>query len=316
MVNCGSTSTGYASGTAVGKTIAELTGVEIRVIPGASLSDRVKLLQDKNNQIAMALSSDVWFGLDGIYEFEEVGPQSLREIWMCGAMSQGFGVRGDSGILVPSDLRGKKVPYYVGYTSQILAISGLLSYGNLTWDDVEKVPVSGYMSGYSGVLDGSLDVASMACESSKAYEIDASLHGVGYLQMPYVTDEDKAAWARMHEWYPTYFPKKVTAGAGIEPGVPQDLWGWNYQTIAYDSVDENLVYWYTSQVHQNYDAFKDKHAYAGTWTIEAALDYPSWAVPYHEGSVKYFKDIGRWTSAMEAKQQQLLADYPQKNTRP
>ena len=88
--------------------------------------------------------------------------------------------------------------------------------------------------------------------------------------------------------------------------------------ITYNFLDRNLAYWITMQIHKNYDLFKDKHVQLKWWYIDFALsdnNMQGWFVPWHPGSVRYFKDIGRWTPAMQAKQDQNLKKHPQTNTR-
>ena len=85
--------------------------------------------------------------------------------------------------------------------------------------------------------------------------------------------------------------------------------------MTYDWAEEKLLYWLAKQIHLQYDAYKDTHPFLQEWTIEHALNSDLWTCPWHEGSINYFKDIGRWTPEMESKQQELLTLYPQTMTK-
>ena len=106
-----------------------------------------------------------------------------------------------------------------------------------------------------------------------------------------------------------------TTVPGASPDKPAHVWAWNYQVACYDDIDENLVYWFTKQLHENYNDYKDKHAILKDWTAEHNLSSQAWKIPRHKGHVRYFKDIGMWTPEMEARQRELLAKYPQTMTR-
>ena len=97
---------------------------------------------------------------------------------------------------------------------------------------------------------------------------------------------------------------------------PRPLWGYNYLILGYDWTDENLDYWMVKQLVENYDAYKDKHANLKDYTLEHALDWELWFCPQHAGTIRYYKDIGKWTPEMEARQQELLAKYTQTMTKP
>jgi TRAP transporter TAXI family solute receptor len=308
--------TGYAAGVAMYSVIEKKTGVKFAPTVGAKPADRFLLLYKKMVDFDWMTGAEPFFALKGEEDFAAWPPQSYRVLWDGGGLDQGLATRADSGIRTWADLKGKKVAAYKTYPAVQVMMNGLLAYANLTWDDVVRVEVGGFASGQDAVVTGAVDAAVMSALSSKAFELASSIHGLYWLPMPNETAEDKAAWARFHEITPVYYPNRQTAVAGASADKPVDIWAYNYQVVCYDAADNNLIYWIVKQMAENYDAYKETHAFLKKWTLDHALASDYWFAPRHEGAIRYFKEIGRWTPKMEAKQQELLAKYPQTMTRP
>ena len=77
------------------------------------------------------------------------------------------------------------------------------------------------------------------------------------------------------------------------------------------SIDENLIYAMAKALYQGYDTYKDGHPKLKHWGVESCLDVIGSDIPLHPGVVRYFKEIGKWTSEHEAWQQKVLAEEAQ-----
>ena len=64
------------------------------------------------------------------------------------------------------------------------------------------------------------------------------------------------------------------------------------------------MYSLTRVINENYDEFKDSDPGAIGWALESQVF--NWVVPYHEGAVNYWREIGVWTDAIEAHNQSLI----------
>ena len=74
----------------------------------------------------------------------------------------------------------------------------------------------------------------------------------------------------------------------------------------------------SSKEDKNFNLFREKHVQLKYWNIDFALspdNLSHWFVPWTKGSIRYFKDIGRWTPAMQARLEEILKKYPQTNTK-
>jgi hypothetical protein len=293
--------------------LQEITGVKMNIIPGAKTAGRAAMLREGTVVLSWFTALDTLVGLRGTEDFEQWGPQSLRVIYLGGFLDQGLAVRANSGIKTLLDLRGKKVAEYPTYPTVQMYMDAVMAFSGLSWDEVEATPISSYAAGQTAIVEGAVDTAVMSGTSATAFELEASIHGIHWLPMP-ATDTE--GWKRYHEVLPVFYPNRSTIVAGASKANPVDIWGYNYHVLCYDWQDEDLVYWLTKIHVEGYDTYKGAHAYLRKWTLDHALDYNLWYCPWHEGAIRYFKDIGRWTPAMEAKNQENLARWPQTMTKP
>jgi len=308
-------SSGYQSGTALLSALKGINGVKFHSIPANKTMGRNNLLKKGKVHIALVPALDQLFALEGTYDFKKMGPQSVRTLWDAGPIVQGVATRGDSGIKLIKDLKGKWVASYPTYPSVQLYMDAFLAYANLTWDDVKAIPMGSFGAGQAAILQGAVDAAVVSGQSAAAHEIKASAHGIHWLEMPNKSAADKAAWARYNKVNSALYPNTVTTAAGSSPTNPKDIWGYNYQMASYDWSAQNLVYWFVKQMAENYDTWKSGHAYLKKWTVAHNLNSDLWFVPRAKGFIRYFKKVGKWTPKMEKKHQALLAKYPQKMTK-
>ena len=306
---------GFQSGSAMISVLKNKTDVKFAITPASKTLGRFKLLKSKKVHIAWLVAMDSFIALRGIKDFEKMGPQSIRTLWDCGPIDQGLATRADSGIKTIADIKGRKVCSYPTYPTMQMEMDAILAYANLTWDDVDAIPVSSFPAGQRAVLEGAVDCCMVSGQSAVAYELQASVHGIRWTEMPNETPADKAAWDRYYKIVPALYPNRVTTSAGTSKEKPANIWGWNYQVGCYDWSDQDLVYWFVKQMAERYDDYKDVHAYLKKWTVKHNLNYDLWYVPRAEGFIRYFKEVGKWTPAMEKKNNELLAAYPQRMTK-
>ena len=73
---------------------------------------------------------------------------------------------------------------------------------------------------------------------------------------------------------------------------------------AYANQPADLVYGLAKSMIVNYDAYKD--GAPGAAGLELKRQILSWALPYHEGAVKAFKEAGVWKPEHEAYNQKMI----------
>ncbi|MEW6142543.1 MAG: TAXI family TRAP transporter solute-binding subunit [Chloroflexota bacterium] len=305
---------GYAAAVAMYSAIEKATGVKFPATAGALPASRFQLLNNGTVDFSWMTAGELFFLLKGAEDFAQVGPQSVRTMWDGGGLDQGLATRNDTGIKTVPDLKGKKVASYDTYPAAQVIMEGALAWGNLTWNDVNRVPVAGYAQGQDALLKGQVDAAIVSSTAAQAQEMAASTRGIYWIPYPNVTSGDKAAWARFQKIMPVYYPNRTTNAAGVSKDKPVDIWAYNYQVVCWDTTSNDMVYWIVKQMAENYNAYKSASPFVAKWTLDHALQPSIWFSPRHTGAIKYYKDAGRWTAEMERVQQQLLTMYPQTKT--
>jgi TRAP-type uncharacterized transport system substrate-binding protein len=178
-----------------------------------------------------------------------------------------------------------------------------LAFAGYTLDDVNVVKFPGYTASLRGMLAGKVDMILASSTSTGTYEIEASPKGLHWIPIPH---DDKAGWERLQAKAGFVAPLKHAVGAGIPKENPPDQGTYPCPVVvAWDKQDEAVAYWYTKMIAESWDGYKDAFPNGPMWNINQALKARA-SIPFHKGSIRYFKDKGVWTDAHEAKQQKLL----------
>lgn len=298
----GFTLTSFAS-----EAITQLTGQKFRILPATTDVGRVSALRSG----AIHFTS---FGMGGVFasagkeEFSDIswGPQDLCIVWCAAFPGWVMVVRGDSGIKKPADLRGKRVAFIPGYTAMNVQILAHLAFGGLSPKDVEIVKVSSSNAACEGVLSGTIDTFNTVSTSSFAYRLQSSSHGLGYIAHPF---DDLEGWKRAREVFPFWAKYTAVTGAGLSKEKPlQTSTNANPLFVTYANQDPDLVYWLTKNLAEAYLTFSQKAEIMKTnWTLDWNLELiPFTCMPVHPGSIRYLKEIGKWTPQLEALNQERL----------
>jgi len=299
-------SSGYAQTAGVGSALMSID-IKLRVVPcGDDISRLVPVRTGDVDFALVGLGS--YFAEQALDQFADRawGPQPMRliiQVPPLTATGAAIMVRGDSGIKVPADLKGKRYAWLIASPSCTMIVEAVLAYAGLTWDDVEIIEFPSYSAACRAVVDGSADFVQCSTAVGAAYELEASIHGVGWLT---VDPDDKEGWERLRKVMPPIFSFKATAGAGILEEKPIWMTGQMYPILCcWDWQDEDLVYRITKAIQDTYDLYKDAHPGLPGWKVEKGLAIPP-QNPYHPGAIKYYKEIGLWTAENDEWQKEGL----------
>ncbi|MFT4672359.1 MAG: TRAP transporter TAXI family solute receptor [Pseudohongiellaceae bacterium] len=297
-------STGYNQAVAIGAMLREKYNVTLRVIPGQN--DVSRLLPLKTGRVDFTANGvATYLAQEGMFQFArpEWGPQPLRLVMTSNGLSnQAVAVAAETGITSFAELRGRRVPYVRAAPALNISMEAYLACGGLTWDDVVRVDFPGYDASWNGVINGDVDVAFATTVSGPPYRLEASPRGIHWLPAPH---DDEGCWERMLAVAP-YFTKHIaTRGAGISEDKLHEAGTYPYPLLTtLASQDEDLVYSLTRVINENYDEFKNSDPGAIGWALESQVF--EWVVPYHDGAVNYWREIGVWTDEIQAHNQALI----------
>ena len=296
--------TGYNQAVAIGMVLKRHYDVSLRVVPGKNdVSRLLPLVRGRVHLSANGIAT--YFAQEGVFQFAAPvwGPIPVRMVFTSnGEGNQALAVAADTGITQYSELKGRRVPYVRGAPSLNVNTEAMLACGGLGWQDVERVDFPGYNAMWTGIVNDHVDAALAATVSGPTRRFEASPRGIFWPPVPH---DDAACWQRMMLVAP-YFSKHIgTRGAQMSVDQPHEGVTYPYPLlIGLDHTDETLVYEMARVIHRHYDEFKDADPGAIGWALDRQLK--QWVVPWHQGTVRYFRELGVWSAADEAHNQRLL----------
>lgn len=298
-------SAGYNQAVAIGGALKNQLGVDLRVLPGKNDVSRQVPLRAGRVQFSATGVGASYMAQEGVFEFgtKEWGPQEVRVLIASNSDSNlSIGTAADVGIESLADLKGKRVAWVVGSPALNQNIGAILSFANLTWDDVEKVEFPGFGAAWEGLVNDQADAAFASTTSGRAYQLEASPRGLFWPPLPH---DDEEGWQRLQDAAPFFLPNNASEGAGLSKESPHEGAAYPYPVlIAYVDQDPDLVNAMTKAMVELFPNYKDAAPGINGWALERQKF--DWAVPYHEGAIAYFKEIGAWTDEHQAHNDRLI----------
>ena len=295
----------HAEVTAIADAVSKKFGTKIRAIPVGNAVGRAIALKNGKSEVWMSCSA-YYTAFEGIGDFaaQKWGPQDLRALILANRRNNfSLATAKNSPINSIADIKGKKMAWVVGNSGINMQTEAYLAHAGLTLDDVELVKFPGYVPSLRGVISGQTDVVMAANSSGATREIAASPGGLKWISIPH---SDKAGWAEVQRRAPFVSPLVITGGPGLADGESAEVGSYPCPTfVTFSETSTEKMYWMTKMIVESWDAYKDAIKSAPYWQVDEALK-SRFAVPYHEGAVKYYEEIGKWTDAMDAHQKSLI----------
>jgi TRAP-type uncharacterized transport system substrate-binding protein len=243
----------YALGTAFARVLSESEHVSSRVQPSAGTGVMIPLLDRGELDIGFANTLEVLEAYNGTGSF--------------------------------ADLRGRAIAY--GYTSQEIIktiLDGVMANAGLTINDLRPILVPNLIRGVDEFIGGRVDVGFFALGQAKVAEADASVGGIRFLSL----SDAPAAVEAMRRIVPGSYVARVEPGPGMT-GVTEPIVTMHYDYVMF--VNAGLP---AARVTQLTRALaQNKAALAAAVQAFAELQpqrfWRSFAVPYHDGAVAYFR---------------------------
>lgn len=298
-------SSGYAQAVGIGSIMKNQAGTNLRVLPGKNDVSRLAPLREGTAQFS-ATGSDNIYSQEAVFTFgeKEWGPQPIRLVMLnyADGAAVALATAADANIKTLKDVKGKRVAWIRGAPALNQAVTCMLAFANLTWNDVVKVEFGGHGPAIDGMVNNEVDALNNATFSALNQKIAASPRGIYFPPVPH---NDVEGWKRLQAVVPWYEPIFATDGIGMKPG-GQEMAGVAYPVlVAYDKITDDVVYNVTKAMDQFYDDYKASAPGANGW----ALKRQKWSkfVPYHPGAIRYYKEVDAWPKEQDAVQAQTLA---------
>jgi len=285
-------SAGYAEASAIADAMGKKYGTRVRLQPSGSAIGRLQPLLMGRSQVGF-LATEAFFATEGIHDFSsrDWGPQDLR---VAGGRPSSFGIftARDAGIETLEDLKGKRFAYVAGNPSINVKCDAFLAFAGLTRDDVEAEEFSSYSAAMSSLAKNQSDASCTTTTPSHVYELAESPRGIRWLEVP---PEDEKGWERLRAVAPFFQPYRETVGAGISEDEPVNILAYRYPVLTVRAdADEDMVYAFTKAVDETYDMYKDATSVMERWKMDET-GVPPTDAPFHDGAIKYLKEVGIWT---------------------
>ncbi len=299
-------SVGFSQAVAIGGEIQKAVGTSLRVLPGKNDVSRTEPLRQGRVDFSATGVGGSFMAQEGAFEFgaKNWGPQPIRVLLANTGAGVGLavGVAGDLGIETYADLRGKRIAWITGAPGLNVNMDAYLAYAGLTWDDVERVDFGGYGASWKGLMEGQVDAVFGSTNTGPAYEAASAPRGLAW---PPIDPDDAEAFARMTDVAPFFTMSRVTVGATIDGTDGYDGATYSYPVlIAMSDQDETLAYNMTKAMVELFPAYDGKVPGIGGWALDKQNF--TWVVPYHDGAIAYFKEIGVWSDEAQAHNDQLI----------
>lgn len=264
----------HTSGSAVAKVLKEKAGLNVLVQPTAGESVLIPLVS----------RGEAEFGIANILEVQAAKAPNLRLIGSLHPLRGAFWVRKDSDMRTMADLKGKRVG--MGYSAMRTIdpmVKAILATGGLTEKDVTPVLIPNVIRGADDFTSGAADMFFFAFGAPKVREVDAMVGGIRALEIP--ESGTAAAKKILPEGYLTPAAPNPFF-VGVEK--PMGVYSWDNMIFASSKVSDEVVYKVIEALENNKAELVAIQPALREFSAEAL--YKNYAIPYHPGALKYFKD--------------------------
>lgn len=289
---------GYAQAVGIGSALKNNLGVTLRILPGKNDLSRLVPVRDGKADFA-ANGIGTYMAQEGAFEFAhpDWGPQPLRMLAMSvGDYCMTAYVAGDLKVKTPYDMKGLRASVIRAAPGLNYNLFAYLRFGDLDWDDVRVVEFPGGSAAADSIVNGQADAAFGSTITGNVRKLEASPRGVRFPVLPH---DDEAGWRRLLAAAPYYVKHRCSEGVGISKDSPHEGATYPYPILtAYAGKDADIVYAMTKAIFEQYEHYKGSAPGATGWGPDRqVLD---WVVPLHEGAIRYYKEVGRWTDELQA----------------
>lgn len=297
---------GHTCGVGIASVLSKYASTTFTALPNPTTDLVRQSIVQGDAEMGYASGFDATAIYHGAFGFEKVGPVNLRVIklvqqsWMLSLL-----VRKDLNITTIAGLKGRTLALPKGMLSNSKAIEAILMSGGLTFNDLKVLDVASIDDSAKAMKEGRADVVGIRTGAKSALEDLNSVVPVRYIDCKATSIENEK---KMFEINPSVF--YTTMKGGDAPWIPQDMTvlGQHQYFYTTDKTSDQFAYNVTKVLYEHYDELAPIHPDLKIGFKPELSVSPTTSIPFHPGAIKYYKEVGIWTSEMDKVQKQLIAN--------
>ena len=293
----------FLLGSGFAKTFQETLGIRATAQPHSGSTVYVPLVNKGEVTLGLNNTMDSGNAFRGVGDYKKP-LKNLRALVMFWTIPYGLMVRGDSDIKSIDQLRGKKVVINIKPNTSLTPLTlRILETAGLKEKDVVAMDSGGLIKNIDLVVQGRAEAAPVAYSMPAVRKAHATTPGgirilpLGSLGTDAFMDSGVSGTATM-----------MATPAKTRPFFKEATKIVAFQSFlnAGSAVNADEAYNLVKALHQNWKAMQK--AYGPLRGVADNKIAPATnPIPYHEGAVRYFKEIGIWTAANEKRQAEVMA---------
>lgn len=293
MIGIGTTkggATGQVSAS-IAKVVSQKSDIKMRTHPMAGTQKYIPAVNAGSLEFGISNIMQLTWSITGTVLSKGHTNKNLRMVATLMQFRNSVAVTADSGIHSVPELKGKRVPsqFKAAPLFEQLMI-GFLANGNLSYDDVKKVPVSGLRQHWDLFSERKFDTIIAVAGTGYMNLVSKKLGGINFLSL----DDSPDALARLQNALPKVSIKTINPKKGLT-GVkkPTKMMVFDYTLFAGKDVPDDVVYKVTKALYDNPEELK---ASSPLWRLNFAPARMSKDVGfvYHPGAIKFYRDMRIW----------------------
>lgn len=293
-------------GTGLATELSKTMGIEVKTVPLTGPQEWLPMINTGEMDLGVMNNWDSeqgWLG-GATYAKPSDGKGFPISLLATGGTTLiGVLVPNDSDIKTGADLKGKRFAGIItgsaGITAQEDAF--LANYG-LTRDDVTEISVPSIAAAATAVIEGKADATGVALGMANIQELEAA-KGARFLSL----DASPEAVKRTNEKYQGSMVQASPAPKNVGVRQPNtNFWSYNMYFVGRNNLSEETAYNIVKNLWENNKELTAINKNMASWTTDQFAVQDN-TIPYHPGAIKFYKEKGVWTDAMDKHQQELLA---------
>jgi len=303
-IRLGSASTGSTNQvlqTGVATVVSEHSALTVSAITTQGSSENVRLLQDKELELASINGDAAYMAWTGTGNFQPGDLNGMSQLFSTFSNQAIFVTRKGTGITKIEDLVGKKVAVGAAGSGAADLAYGILYNGYHMWDDKINIQYMSYTDEVEALKDGTIDamVAHLNSGSPASYfaELDVTCNDLVLLE---VSD---AAMADIQKAQPFQKSIELTTDnctlTNLKSGESITAME-NYAVVyARDDIPENVVYAFVRTLMEHAEEVDAYHKQGASIRTQYAMRGLLSEIPVHPGAAAYYKEVGIWDNAFK-----------------